>query len=138
MLKPTMLVLCGALALTSCQKDDNSLDQFQKPIKKDVTAPVVRIVSPVDGSGIWNTQMNVEISDDMALGGLEIYQDGVLLNSVVFSDKGKAVTNHLFTSFYNIGLPDIRTLKAVVSDKAGNKSEHQITVYKLVCCGPNP
>lgn len=138
MLKPTIFALCGAMALVSCQKDESSLSESQKPIKKDVTAPVVRIVSPVDGSGVWDTQLTVEISDDMALGSLEIYQDDVLLNSMSMPTQGKAVSKHSYSAFYNIGMPDIRTLTAVVTDRAGNKSEHKITIYKLVCCGPTP
>jgi hypothetical protein len=138
MLKPTMLLLFGALTLVSCQKDESSLSELGRPTKKDVTAPKVRITSPVDGSAVWNTQLTVETSDDMAIGGLEIYQDDVWMNSVNLPENGRAITNHTFSAFYNPGLPDIRRLKAVATDRAGNKSQHEITVYKLVCCGPNP
>lgn len=138
MLKPTLFALCGALALTSCQKDESSLNGAERPFKNDATPPVVRITSPADGAVVWDTQLTVEVSDDMAVGSLEIYQDGVLLNSVNMPSQGRPVREHSFTAFYNIGMPDIRTLRAFATDKAGNKAEHQITIYKLVCCGPTP
>jgi len=129
-------MLSLGLILSSCQKDDSSFSETERPYKKDFTPPEVSITSPKHGDAIWDTYLTIEISDNMGIRGLEIYQDGQLWRGTNLPQNGRPQTQWTVTIPYNIGLPDMRIIKAVAYDKAGLQSEHEITVYKLIaCCG---
>lgn len=145
MSKPHVLLLAFlSLSLFSCKKDGDQLmnpsndSNLEKSIKKDKEAPSINLLSPVDQSAVWNTDLTVEVSDNLGLERLDIYEDGQLIRTCVAPSNGKAVTFWHCSWDYNPGIWDVRTLKAVATDLAGNIAERQITVYKLIQCCPAP
>ena len=136
MLKPKfLLVPIIALFVTSCQKDSSIADASLngKPIKKDITPPTIQFNSPADHAVVWNTDLAISMSDDLGLSSLEILENERIWYRESFDPHGRAVKTHSTSIPFNMGLFDMRTLTAVATDLAGNKSSHQITLYKLVC-----
>lgn len=142
MLKPVVLTLASLpLLLVSCKKDDQTLtgqSNLERPVKRDMEAPVVAIVNPLNGTAVWDTYLSVRASDDVGIKKIEIFEDGLLIQSWESSEHGKPVMNWTNTYFYNPGIWDIRILKAVATDWSGKTSQHEITVYKLISCCPPP
>ena len=145
MFKPHVLCLAIAtILLVSCKKDDSSIQSpestgTERPVKRDVQPPVVAIINPANGTAVWDTYLSVQASDNIGIRKIEMFEDGKVIQSWQAETNNKSVTSWSNTYIYNPGLMDVRELTAVVTDWAGNSSQHQITVYKLIsCCTPPP
>lgn len=130
------------LLISSCKKDDSSMQQSPmtetgKPLKSDSKEPVIAIINPENGTAVWDTYLTVRATDNMGLKKIEIFEDGIVIQSWQAENRGKPVTSWANTYSYNPGLWDVRELTAVATDWSGNTSRHHITVYKLIsCCTP--
>jgi hypothetical protein len=127
----------SALVLSSCQKEtiENSASESERPFRNDFEAPIVNIISPRCYEAVWDTEIDIQMTDNKALKTLNLYEDGVIIQTLNFNaNPGQAVTSFRRSFPYNPGIFDERKIKAEAIDMNNNKSIHEIILYKFVCC----
>ncbi len=90
----------------------------------DVTAPSVKISSPLNGSRIYNgTYIAASSSDNVGVKKIELYIDGVLKSSAISSS-----ISYTWTSYY--AAAGNHTIAVKAYDEAGNVGQTAVTVTK--------
>lgn len=130
--KQLFLALTCLTLLVSCSKDDSQLMDIEKSVKKDKINPVVNFLSPTNQSAINAVDLVIEVSDNMGLDKIEIFEDGQLIRSSTFNRTNKKEIRAIMSWPYTIGNFDERMIKAVVTDQAGNSSEQSIILYRAL------
>ena len=75
-MKTSIILLLASIVLYSCSKDDVEL---ARPIKKDVTAPIVTMSQPGEFvQRASNITAIINATDDMGLKSVYYYENGVL------------------------------------------------------------
>jgi len=100
--------------LSSCASDDNE--------PKDVTLPDVSFTNLTENQGVWNTvPISLSVNDDVGIAAVDVFVDGSLITSFVDGPYETSWDS-------NTASDGAHSIKAVVTDESGNKTEKQLDI----------
>lgn len=129
MKKILSLLIASSVMLYSCSKND---DVLARPIKRDVTAPIVSMTQPGAFVGRFSTTTAIiQATDDMALKALYYYENGILARTWSTNGVPGYTATNWELSFPFTPTNDVMNIKIVCIDLANNMTEitRTITCY---------